>query len=340
MLLLRHKKVYVSLVIAMMFLALISLSANAADKVTTKSEAKYEAQPLSAIQIFPERSASAQVVSLNESRVAAEISARILSINVEPGQVVKKGALIAQLDCADYNIATERALAALQVSEANAKLAEVQLTRSQKLAEQKFISPSGLDTQIAQTEAAQAEVAVNKAAVKTARNNQSKCQLRSPFPAIVMERVAQVGEIIAPGGAIVLLRDTSTLEIKAEIQEKDAALEGVDSFAFVTANGRYALKLVRLSPAVSKTTRLLEARFKFMGDNAPSGSSGRLVWVSKTPHLPAGVVVRRQGKLGIFALEQSLPKFIALPNAEEGRPVAVPDLPASTSIVTKGHASL
>lgn len=321
-------------------MALTSLSVSAADKFTDKDKPKYEAQPLSAIQIFPERSASAQVVSLNESRVAAEISARIVSINVEPGQVIKKNAVIAQLDCADYNIATERALAALQVSEANAKLAKVQLTRSQKLAEQKFISPSGLDTQIAQTEAAQAEVAVSQAAVKTARNNQSKCQIRAPFPAIVMERVAQVGEIIAPGGTIVLLRDTSTLEIKAEIQEKDAALEGVDTFEFVTAGGRYPLRLVRLSPAVSKTTRLLEARFKFSDDSAASGSSGRLVWLSKIPHLPTEIVVRRNGKLGIFVIQQNQPKFLALPNAEEGRPIAVPDLPVGTLIVTKGYATL
>lgn len=314
----------------------MSLAANAADKLAVK----YEAQPLSAVQIFPERSATAQVVSLNESRVAAEIAARIVSINVEPGQVIKKNDLIAQLDCADYNIATERALAALQVSEANAKLAKVQLMRSQKLAEQKFISPSGLDTQLAQTEAAQAEVAVNQAAVKTARNNQSKCQIRSPFPAIVMERVAQVGEIIAPGGSIVLLRDTSTLEIKAEIQERDANLEGIDTFEFVTASGRYPLRLVRLSPAVSKTTRLLEARFKFSDSAAASGSSGRLVWLSKTAHLPAEIVVRRKGKLGIFVVEQNRPKFVVLPQAEEGRPVAVPDLPANTIIVTQGHATL
>lgn len=327
----RLKRVCVSFAIALM-----SLAANAADKFAEK----YESQPLSAIQIFPERSATAQVVSLNESRVSAEITARIVSINVEPGQVIKKNDLIAQLDCADYNIATERALAALQVSEANAKLAKVQLTRSQKLADQKFISPSGLDTQIAQTEAAQAEVAVNQAAVKTARNNQSKCQIRSPFPAIVMERVAQVGEIIASGGSIVLLRDTSTLEIKAEIQERDANLEGVDNFEFVTASGRYPLRLVRLSPAASKTTRLLEARLKFTGNAATSGSSGRLVWLSRTPHLPAEIVVRRKGKLGIFVVEQNQPKFVALPYAEEGRPVAIPELPANTIIVTKGHATL
>ncbi|MDP2248508.1 MAG: efflux RND transporter periplasmic adaptor subunit, partial [Nitrosomonadales bacterium] len=296
--------------------------------------------PLSSIQIFPERTATAQVVSLNESRMAAEISARILKINVEAGQVIAKGAVIAQLDCADYNIATERALAALRVSQANAKLAEVQLTRNQKLAEQKFISASGLDTQVAQTEAAQAEVAVNQAAVKTARNNQSKCQIRSPFPAIVLERIAQVGEIVAPGGAIVLLRDSSTLEIKAEIQEKDAALEGVDTFEFVTLSGRYPLRLLRLSPAASRTTRLLEARFKFAGDAAASGSSGRLAWVTKVPHLPANFVLRRNGQLGVFVLKQDKPVFVPIANAEEGRPAVVPDLPVNTQIITKGHESL
>lgn len=301
---------------------------------------KFVSQPLSSIWIFPERTATAQVVSLNESRVASEISARVVKINVEAGQTITKGSVIAQLDCVDYDIATERAQAALKVSEANARLAEVQLERNQKLAAQKFISASGLDTQAAQTEAARAEVAVNRAAVKTARNNQSKCRILAPFPAIVLERIAQVGEIVAPGGAIALLRDSSTLEIKAEIQEKDAILEGVDTFEFVTLNDLYPLRLVRISPAVNKTTRLFEARFKFSGKSAASGSSGRLSWISKVPHLPANYVVRRNGKLGVFIIKQDKPVFISLPNAEEGRPVAVPGMPDTTRIITKGQETL
>jgi len=47
-----------------------------------------EARPLAEIALYPERDASASVVALNESRIAAEISGRIEEIAVEPGQTI------------------------------------------------------------------------------------------------------------------------------------------------------------------------------------------------------------------------------------------------------------
>lgn len=57
----------------------------------------WEAKPLREIAVYPERTAQAQVVSLNESRIAAELTARIVKLAVEPGQRIARGALIAQL---------------------------------------------------------------------------------------------------------------------------------------------------------------------------------------------------------------------------------------------------
>ena len=47
-----------------------------------------EVRPLSAVSLYPERHASAQVVALNEARVAAEISGRIETLAVEAGQTI------------------------------------------------------------------------------------------------------------------------------------------------------------------------------------------------------------------------------------------------------------
>ena len=47
-------------------------------------------RPLAEIAIYPEREASAQVMSLNESRIAAEISGRIEAIPVRVGARVAR----------------------------------------------------------------------------------------------------------------------------------------------------------------------------------------------------------------------------------------------------------
>lgn len=58
----------------------------------------WEAKPLREIALRPERTAQAQVVALNATRMTVKIAAPILALPVEPAQVVKRGEALARLD--------------------------------------------------------------------------------------------------------------------------------------------------------------------------------------------------------------------------------------------------
>ena len=301
----------------------------------------WEAKPLREIAIHPERSAQAQVVSLNESKLAAELAARISRLAVEPGQRIARGTLIAQLDCTDYQLATERAEAARKASEAHARLAELQHARTVKLAADGFVSKDALDSRRAELDAARADVAVNLAALKTAQAAQGKCRISAPFPAIVLERLAQEGEMEMPGTPLVSLLDTSRIEVRAEVQQADASgLKATRKIDLLGHDGRYPLRLVRLSPALLKTSRLVEARLRFITADAPAGSSARIVWASPEMHVPAKYLVQRQGKLGVFLVSNGAPHFHPLPDAQEGRPTKVAALNPETPVVISGSDGL
>jgi RND family efflux transporter MFP subunit len=301
----------------------------------------WEAKPLREIAVFPERSAQAQVVSLNESKVAAELSARIVDLAVEPGQRIARGALIAQLDCRDYDLAVERAQAAIKASEARARLADLQHARSLKLVTEGYISKDGMDIRSAELDTARADVAVNTAALNTARAAQARCVVRAPFPAIVLERLAQEGEIALPGTPLASLLDSSRIEVRAEVQEADVAgLQAARQISFVTDTARYPLRLVRLSPARQKASWLAEARLRFAAAAAAPGSSARVVWASPDRHLPAELLARRQGRLGVFVAGEKTPRFHPLPNAQEGRPAKAEGLSADSRIVVRGQGAL
>lgn len=322
------------------FLALATLSATTSIGICLPVRA-WEAKPLAEIAVYPTRSAQAQVVSLNESQVAAEISATIRRLPPEPGQTLAKGAVLAELDCRDYQLATESAQAALAAAEAQARLAMQQHGRAVKLAQEKFISRDLLDTRTTELDAARANVAVSQAAVKTAQRHEGKCVVRAPFPAVVVERLAQEGEMASPGTPLVKLLDRSRIQVKAEVQEGDVAgLGQARSVDFVSPAGKHALKLLRISPAQARSTRLSEARLGFKSHTAAPGASGQVQWASPQPHVPAGVVVRRNGRLGVFVVEADIPRFMALPDAQEGRPVAAGSLEKNTAIVIKGLGEL
>ncbi len=319
-------------------LILISMLSGVAQLVQAAPD--YLSSPLRTVAIYPELGASAQVVSLNESRISAEIAGRVEHIPVEPGQVVEKGAILANLDCRNYLLAETSAAATRKSSEARAHLAELQLERSKTLREQKFISASGLDTQLAQTEIARAEVELSRSNYEVAQNSRSKCTLYAPYRAVIMERIAQVGEMLSPGSPVLVIRDLSRIELRADVQEADESIKAAKEITFHTQSGNYAVRLVRLSSALTTSTRVLEARLAFAGPAALTGSTGRITWRTNVKHLPSTVIVRRNGMLGLYVIDHDQPKFVTLPRAEEGRPAAVTDLPDSTLIVVKGQEKL
>lgn len=301
----------------------------------------WQARPLAEIALYPERTAQAQVVSLNESRIAAEISGRVVALPVEPGQRIARGALVARLDCTDHELAADSARAALDASEARAHLTRLQHARARKLADEGFISADALDARAAELDAARAEVAVRRAALETARAATAKCVVRAPFPAIVVERLAQQGELAVPGTPLARLLDTSRIEVRAEVQTADADdLRGARDARLETPDGGYPLRLVRLSPAVTQASRLQQARLRFSGQAALPGSSGRVRWTSATPHLPPELLARRRGGLGVFVVEGDRPRFLPLPHAQEGRPARADGLRADTRMVVDGIGHL
>lgn len=309
--------------------------------LAAQSALAWEAKPLREIAVYPERSAQAQVVSLNESKLAAELAARIVRLAVEPGQRIARGALVAELDCRDFQLAAERAEAGRNASEAHARLAELQHARTLKLATEGFVSKDALDSQRAGLDASRADVAVNVAALKTAQAALAKCRVRAPFPAIVLERLAQEGEMAMPGTPLVSLLDTSRIELRAEVQQADAgSLKSARKINLVTHEGRYPLRLVRLSPALLKASRMVEARLRFKAAGAPAGSSARILWTSPEMHVPARFLAQRQGKLGVFVVGNSEPRFHSLPEAQEGRPALAAGLTPESRIVVHGSGEL
>lgn len=306
-----------------------------------RAASAWEAKPLREIALQPERTAQAQVVSLNTTRMTAEIAAPIQTLPVEPGQVVRRGEVLARLDCRDHEIAARRAESQLEASAARARLASLQLERAQHLLQENFISRDLLDTRQAEHDATRAAVAVERAALEAARRQVEKCVVRAPFPAIVTERLGQVGEMTAPGSPLVALIDTSRIEVRAEVQAADAgSLMTARDVRFSLDGDAYPLRLTRLSPAIDPVSRLRQARLSFSARPAPVGASGRLVWRDTAPHLPPELLVRRGGQLGVFTETGGRPRFHPLPAAQEGRPARAEGLTLDSRIVVRGQGTL
>jgi len=302
-----------------------------------------KSRPLSSVAIFQELRAPASVISTSNSRISAEVSARIQAFPSAVGETVNKGDVIVRLEKSDYQLALEREQARLEALQARIELADYELKRAQSLSRKQAVSDQLLKQRQTELNTLLADNKSQQATVALAKRNLDKTDIRAPFPAIVTEQIGQVGELAAPGTPLLQIVDSSNLEVTAKIQAQYAQeVSQTRSLAFVQAGKAFPLHLRAITPAIDSKTRTREVRLSFIEQRPLPGSAGELVWKQVKASLPADLVVKRKGKLGVFVVNNANDKtarFVPLPVAEAGRPVMA-DLPPDTLVITQGRFRL
>lgn len=295
---------------------------------------------LSDIASYPERSAPATVISLNETTISAELSARIKKLNIYVGDKVEKDQIIATLDCRDYTLAKREAIARTEALNARITLAEKRLKRAKQLREKQTLAEEILDERESELNVNLADKSALKATIEQARTRESRCNIKAPFSGVVIERHASVGEYATPGTALVTIIDTNNLEISAQLYSADAeTLNSQNKLSFRDANNRYALQVKHVLPLINSQTRNREIRLNFISTTATIGTAGLLVWQDTRAHVAPQLLVKRNGQLGIFYLENNLARFLVIPDAQAGQSNPV-NLTPETEIIIEGQYSL
>lgn len=186
--------------------------------------------------------ANGYVVARTRASVAAKIPGRLATPPVDEGTFVRKGAVIARIENADYQAALDQAKA--ELATARASLLEAQADRDQAKREADRVASiratrpdleSAQDAEAAASKAAQAEARVGagqarvdaaQAGVRFAEANLENTYVRAPFSGTVLRKEAEVGEVVAPSvgggltrGAVVTMADLSTLEVEVDVNE-------------------------------------------------------------------------------------------------------------------------
>lgn len=308
--------------------------------VAAETPVAVRAAPLAELATYPEVTAPAEVVSLNDSRIEAAISADVAEIPVRVGDVVEGGAAVLQLECADQQSALAQVTARRDALRARNAFADFQYNRARSLVKKRTISDEQLQQRKADALALQAELSGTQAGVVQAQLNVERCTLRAPFRAVVVERLIGVGERAQPGRPLLRLLDLSALVVSAQVAAFDVDTLGqAEELTLQVGEKRYPLQLRRAVPVLDNRSRNRELRLEFSAESALPGSSGRLLWRHTVPHLPAEYLLRRDGRYGVFVLREGRAGFVEVAGAREGSPAAT-SLPLDTPIITEGRFAL
>ena len=304
------------------------------------AQVSVQVQSLNEILVDLERRAPADVRPLNDALLAAEVSAVVVEVFADVGQAVSAGEPLLQLDPTDYELALQQAEAQLRSSIAQKTQADARLQRAQELVQNNYLSDDDLLARTTEVAVLEAQIQVNEVAVSVARRNLEKCRIEAPFDGVVTERMAQVGSFVANGSPLMNFTQVDALELDAEIPTNVAdSLLDAESIVFSSRGETWPLELLRLSPVIESSRRSQRARFVFTDQVPAVGRSGEVVWLIEYGLLPASLVSRRGGELGVFLHENGRAVFTSLPQAQEGRPVAV-DFDPGTQIIVIGRDRL
>lgn len=149
--------------------------------------------------------------------IAPKLTARIISVNVNSGDKVKKGAVIARLDDRELRSAYNETHAALTAAKAVAARARADLKRSQYLYDQEAATRASHDAAVANAGSAQSAVNQAASSVEKLRANLTETILTSPFDGVISERLKEAGDIGLPGDPVAILLNPDDLRLEVAI---------------------------------------------------------------------------------------------------------------------------
>ena len=197
-----------------------------------------------------------------ESDLGFRVQGKITQRLVDPGQLVHRGQSLMVIDPINLSLAAAAAHQRLAATQADATRAAAEEARQRSLLAEGAISATTYDTGLAAAHATGANALGAKAAARNADLELQYATLTAPADGLVMEVLAQPGQVVAPGTAIVRLAMSGTREALVAIPETAIDHLDKDATAHLYGSDRsYPAHLRELSGAADPITRTFAARY-------------------------------------------------------------------------------
>lgn len=189
---------------------------------------------------------------------------RVISVPVEAGQWVRAGQVLAVIDRSVQTQQAESAAAQIQVSRADAQLAQANLDRALQLVDRGFISKADVDRLTATRDAAVARMRVAEAQLGERRARNAQLNILAPAAGLLLERNVEPGQVVGGGsGTLFSIAKGGEMELLAEVGEVELAQIPLGTSAVVTPVGtdkNFTCQVWQISPIIREEDRQGTAR--------------------------------------------------------------------------------
>ncbi len=266
--------------------------------------------------------------------------------DVQEGDLVPKGEVIAELELRDYQREVElgqsrldRALAAIRAAEANAELARREYERFKGLVHRESATQKELDDAKSRTDAADAQVlaaqkdaAGASVALAQAKDRLSDCTLRVPIDqATVVSKSIDPKERVVPNQVVFRIMDISTVHVEFGVPDtllgtapraggaatKVSLGQELEVYADAFEGEKFRGRVTKIAPAANPATRTFLTEVTL--DNAHGRLKAGMILTVRLGHDKEAVLVpmtaiqrgTQSGETAVYKIEEQGGKTIA-----------------------------
>lgn len=295
------RKTKIALGIGLVVVALVAIKVMGSN--ANKGEVEVRMEQVARRDLVSAVTASGNIEAKSQVDVQSEVTARILRITVQEGDLVQKGQLLVELDQVQFRGNVESAEA--QLTSQQASLMQARVNRDQarrsldRTTELKRTTPTMVSDEVmeqaqqafdvadANLKATQASVSQAEASLREARENLARTRLYAPISGRVVRLAVEEGEVAVPGtfsrdvGLLMRIADMSAIQALVKVDETDVVrLElgdsvsvSIDAFpdtAFVGRVTKIANSAAALAATGQGTDRAVDFEVEVTLENPPA----------------------------------------------------------------------
>lgn len=295
---------------------------------------------------------SAEIQARVDTQLAFQVPGKLTRRNVEVGQVVRAGQVLAELDAADLRLGEQAAQAAVDAAVVQAAQTQSDLDRFTGLHAKGFISAAELESRTSAANAAAAQLEQARAQSKLQVNQAVYGRLLAPSDGVITAAHADAGMVVAAGQAVFRMAHAGPRDAVFTVPEQSVAalrsLMGVDGQLAVRLWGQPQDPLPATVREVAAVADPLTRTFRVRAELGHTAVDlGQTATVTLTHparqgviQLPLTALLQRGGQTLVWVFDPDQrtvrTQAVQVVDAVDNDALIVSSLSAGTEVVTAG----
>ncbi len=216
---------------------------------------------------------SGVLVATEMATLRSKSAGTLMRLNVQEGQLVQKGQLLAEIDARDLHARTSERESALMAAQRSHQVATTQHKANQNLAQQGFISETALASSLANLSTSLAQLKSAEAAMTSHAKLLQEATITAPFEGVIARRLVNVGETLAPEQEVLTVVNPARLEFKTLVDSAAGQFLKVGKaidVQFETQDKPMTGSIDRIGPGNDVGARALPVYVKLKANAAPA----------------------------------------------------------------------